>query len=157
MSFLRRRYRGPAVRHDSAVCLYSVHPCLDLFVVAYFSRNVTKKNKLKKEKKNSNCSCSEMKHKWFSSQSIVELPLTVHLFCLKKPSVLLAAAVCPSIFSSGDDDGRTTAKSGRLRNQAGGGEKEINRSSETKGHLLAWNDDVSSGHKGEDGDKSVFL
>ena len=53
--------------------------------------------------------------------------------------------------------GRTTATSGRMKSQARGGEEKINRSSQTKGHLLAWNDNLSSGHKGEDGDKSLSV
>lgn len=65
----------------------------------------------------------------------------------------LAAAVRPT-FSPGDDEGRTTAMRRRMKSQARGGEKKINRSSQTKGHLLAWNDNLSCWHKGEDRDKS---
>lgn len=49
------------------------------------------------------------------------------------------------------DDERTT----RVRSPARGRRTKINRSSQTKGHLLARDDNLSSRHKGEDGDKSL--
>jgi len=51
--------------------------------------------------------------------------LFVHFsFFFRTSSNLLAAAVRCSISSPGDHDGRTEPMSGRMRNQAGGGEKE---------------------------------
>ena len=88
----------------------------------------------------------------------VELRLPVHLsfsasFFL--PLRCLQLLVPPSLQAM--MIGRTTAMSGRMKSQARGGEEKINRSSQTKGHLLAWNDNLSSGHKGEDGDKSLSV
>lgn len=62
------------------------------------------------------------------------------------PSSLLAAAVLSS-FSPGDDEGRTTATRREMKSRGRGGENKINRSSETKGHLLAPNDNLSSKHE----------
>lgn len=53
--------------------------------------------------------------------------------------------------SPGNDKERTT----RVRSPARGGRTKINRSSQTKGHLLARDDKLSSRHKGGDGDKSL--
>lgn len=60
---------------------------------------------------------------------------------------LLAAAVLSSV-SPGDDEGRTTATRREMKSQGRGGENKINRSSETKGHLLAANDNLSARHEG---------
>lgn len=95
---------------------------------------------------------SAASQKWDSIFSSTFLPLRLLFFFTS----LLAAAVRPT-FSRGDDEGRTTATSGRMKSQARGGETKINRSSQTKGHLLASNDNLSSWHKGEDGDKSLSV
>lgn len=77
-------------------------------------------------------------------------PLRRSLFCCCCHLCAGCSRFYPAL-PPGDDEERTT----RVRSPARGRRTKINRSSQTKGHLLARDDNLSSRHKGEDGDKSL--
>lgn len=80
--------------------------------------------------------------KWNPISPSIALSVVLFFFSLS----LLDVAVLSS-FSPGDDEGRTTVTRREMKSQGRGGENKINRSSETKGHLLAANDKLSSKHE----------